>query len=100
MTDVKADFERMEATRRVWLEKMKGLSLTEYDKAKWEGLRKFVYPPRPLDVDVIIDDCTLREGLQMAGLVSPLPDDAALIGILLRDIGVERPEVLTYTKSD
>jgi len=94
------NFEKMEAARREYLEKMKGISLTEYDPEKWAAIRKRAYPPRPLDVDVIIDDTTLRDGLQMAGLVSPLPADAARIASMLRDIGIERIEVLTYTKSD
>ncbi len=94
------NFEKMEEARREYLQKMKGISLTDFDNTKWEAIRKSAYPPRPLDVDVIIDDTTLRDGLQMAGLVSPLPADAARIASLLRDIGVERIEVLTYTRSD
>lgn len=94
------NFEKMEEARREYLEKMKGISLTEFDHATWENIRKKAYPPKPLDCDVIIDDTTLREGLQMAGLVSPLPNDAARIAVMLRDIGIERLEVLTYTKSD
>ena len=94
------DFNKLEEARREYLEKMRGVSLTDFDLGKWEAIRKSAYPPRPLDVDVIIDDTTLRDGLQMAGLVSPLPADAARIATMLRDIGIERIEVLTYTKSD
>ena len=90
----------MEKARAEYLEKMKGISLTDFDITKWENIRKIAYPPRPLDLDVIIDDTTLRDGLQMAGLVSPLPNDVARIATMLRDIGVERLEVMTYTKSD
>lgn len=90
----------MEAARREYIANMKGISLTEFDAAKWEQIRQNAYPPRHLDLDVIIDDTTLRDGLQMAGLVSPLPADAAHIAELLRDLGAERLEVLTYTKSD
>ena len=94
------DFNKLEEARREYLEKMRGVSLTDFDLEKWEAIRKSAYPPRPLDVDVIIDDTTLRDGLQMAGLVSPLPADAARIATMLRDIGIERIEGLTYTKSD
>ena len=94
------NFEKMEGARREYLENMKGISLTDFDLGKWEAIRKSAYPPRPLDVDVILDDTTLRDGLQMAGLVSPLPADAARIASMLRDIGIERLEVLAYTKSD
>ncbi|KUO40393.1 MAG: hypothetical protein APZ16_05985 [Candidatus Hadarchaeum yellowstonense] len=97
---MKMDFEKMEQARREYIEKMKGISLTDFDLDKWEKIRESIYPPRRLNLDVIIDDSTLRDGLQMAGLVSPLPADAARIAEFLRDIGVERLEVLTYTKSD
>lgn len=94
------NFEKMEKARLEYLEKIKGISLTDFDITKWENIRKSAYPPRQLDLDVIMDDSTLRDGLQMAGLVSPLPNDVARIATMLRDIGVERLEVLTYTKSD
>ncbi|MFH1821390.1 MAG: homoaconitate hydratase [Methanobacteriota archaeon] len=94
------NYEKMEEVRREYLEKMKGVSLTDFDISKWEAIRKRVYPPRPLGLDVIIDDTTLRDGLQMAGLVSPLPADAARIASMLSDIGIERLEVLAYTNSD
>jgi len=94
------DFDKMEVARRDYIAGMKGISLTEFDAEKWERIRQNAYPPRQLDLDVVIDDTTLRDGLQMAGLVSPLPADAARIAELLRDLGSERLEVLTYTKSD
>jgi len=94
------DLEKMEEARRAYVEIMKGVSLTDFDMNKWEKIRESAYPPRPLNLDVIIDDTTLRDGLQMAGLVSPVPADAARIAEFLRDIGVERLEVLTYTRSD
>ncbi len=93
-------FEDMENVRRDYLKKTKGMSLTKYDSVIWESLRKSVYKPIPLKTEVVMDDATLREGLQMAGLISPLPEDAAHMASLLRDIGMERLEVLTYTKSD
>ncbi|MDI6819825.1 MAG: hypothetical protein QMC89_02830 [Candidatus Hodarchaeaceae archaeon] len=94
------EIDAMERARREQLQKIKDLSPPEFDKEKWEKLRKVVYKPVPLNVDVVIDDTTLREGLQMAGLVSPHPSDACKIACMLRDIGIERLEVLTYTKSD
>ncbi len=98
--DMKADLDVMEKARREYLERIRSLSPTQFDPAKWNNLRKLVYPPYSLKVDVVIDDTTLREGLQMAGLTSPIPENASRIAAMLRDIGVERLEVLTYTKSD
>jgi isopropylmalate/homocitrate/citramalate synthase len=94
------DFEGMEKDRCEYLAKIKQLSSLEFNPKKWEELRKLVYKVVPLDVDVVIDDTTLREGVQMAGVASPHPSDACRIACMLRDIGVERLEVLTYTKSD
>lgn len=94
------DFEGMEKARREYLAKIRQLSSLEFNPEKWEELRKLVYKVVPLDVDVVIDDTTLREGVQMAGIASPHPSDACRIACMLRDIGVERLEVLTYTKSD
>ena len=94
------DFNRMERTRREYLTKIRELAAAGFDSNNWEEVKKLVYGVVPLDVDVIIDDTTLREGIQMAGIASPHPSDACRIARLLRDIGVERLEVLTYTKSD
>ena len=94
------DFEMMEKARREYLAKIRQFSLVEFNREKWEELRNLVYKTVPLDVDVIIDDTTLREGVQMAGIASPHPSDSCRIACMLRDIGVERLEVLTYTKSD
>lgn len=94
------DFKSMEKVRREYLKKIRQLSFLEFSREKWEELKKLVYKVVPLDVDVVIDDTTLREGVQMAGIVSPHPSDSCRIACLLRDIGVERLEVLTYTKSD
>ncbi len=94
------NFANDEETRRKYLERLSKLSYLTFDPNKWEEQRKFVYKPLPLNVDVIIDDTTLREGLQMAGLTSPSPADTCHVATLLRDIGVERLEVITYTPSD
>ncbi|MCD6248433.1 MAG: hypothetical protein J7J17_03190, partial [Hadesarchaea archaeon] len=83
-----SDLSEMEKIRREYLEKVESLQ-------DWEQQREFVYNIRPLDVDVVIDDTTLREGLQMAGIVSPTPENACRIAVMLRDIGVERIEVMT-----
>ena len=95
------DFKALEEERRRFLEKIIQLSSYEgFDSEKWEELKRAVYEPIPLDVDVIIDDSTLREGLQMAGLLSPRPEEYLKIALMLRDIGVERLEVMIFTKSD
>ncbi|KXB04611.1 hypothetical protein AKJ48_02000 [candidate division MSBL1 archaeon SCGC-AAA261O19] len=93
-------FDEMEDARKEFLKELNKLSTLEFDLEKWEKLKELVYDPQPLDVDVVIDDTTLREGLQMPGILSPPPAEACRIASLLRDIGVERIEVLTYTKSD
>ncbi|MCK4952314.1 hypothetical protein KAS14_00800 [Candidatus Bathyarchaeota archaeon] len=94
------DFTEEEAKRRQYVNMLRKLSSSVFNPAKWEKLKKFVYEPTPLNSDVIIDDTTLREGLQMAGLNTPSPKDVCHVACLLRDIGVEREEVITYTKSD
>ncbi|HID61008.1 MAG TPA: hypothetical protein EYP46_04020 [Hadesarchaea archaeon] len=94
------DFEGMERARREYLTKIRQSASLEFNPEKWEEMRKLVYNVTPLDVDVVIDDTTLREGVQMAGIASPHPSDACRMACMLRDIGVERLEVLTYTKSD
>ena len=93
-------FAREEEARKKYIGLLKKLSPPTFDATKWEKLRHLVYPPRPLDVKVVIDDTTLREGLQMAGLSYPSSEDMCHIATLLNDIGVERIEVMTYTKSD
>ena len=95
-----ARFDRLESVRRKYVARIKSLSPKRFDPEKWGELKEMIYPSRRLDVDVIIDDTTLRDGIQMAGLISPRPADACKIACLLRDIGVERLEVLMYTRSD
>jgi len=95
------DFEALEEKRREFLNRIKELALSErFDQECWERLRELVYNPMPLNVDVVIDDCTLREGLQMAGLLTPRPEEYLKIASMLREIGVERLEVMIYAKSD
>ncbi|MCS7138870.1 MAG: hypothetical protein NZ873_02290 [Crenarchaeota archaeon] len=93
-------FERNEYKRRITVQELVNLSKQKYDPESWNRLRMMLYPPRKLDVNVIIDDSTLREGLQMAGLTTPSAEDMAEIGRLLYEIGIERIEVMTYTDTD
>ena len=53
----------------------------------------------PLKTDPIIDDTTLRDGVQMPGLAVS-PEDAAEIARLLDEIGVERIELHHFQKPD
>jgi len=53
----------------------------------------------PLKTEPIIDDTTLRDGIQMPGLAAA-PKDAARIAQLLSEMGVERIEVYHYQKPD
>ena len=95
------DFEALEERRNRFLNTVKDLGLYEqFDEERWERLKELVYNPMPLNVDVVIDDCTLREGLQMAGLLTPRPEEYLKIALTLREIGVERLEVMIYAKSD
>jgi len=52
-----------------------------------------------LETDPVIDDTTLRDGVQMPGLAVS-PEDAAEIARLLDVIGVERIELHHYQRSD
>jgi len=63
-----------------------------------EDYRSF-YRPIPLKVNPIIDDCTLRDGIQMPG-TAVSPRHAAHIAYLLDAIGVERIEVHQYQEPD
>lgn len=52
-----------------------------------------------LNTDPIIDDTTLRDGMQMPGLAAR-PKDAAKIAKMLCDIGAERIELFHYQEPD
>ena len=98
---VHEDLDFLEGVRRRLIEKLTSLSYFDgFDREKWEEVKRIIYKPLPLNVDVIIDDTTLREGLQMAGLLNPRPEEYLKIALMLREIGVERLEVMIYTKSD
>src|SRR4030042_589875 len=63
-----------------------------------EGYTNF-YNKLPLRVNPIIDDTTLRDGIQMPG-TAVSPRHATHIAYLLDAIGVERIEVHQYQKPD
>lgn len=60
---------------------------------------KNFYFKMSLKTNPIIDDTTLRDGIQMPGLAVD-PEDAAKIAQLLNEAGVERIEIFHYQKSD
>lgn len=59
----------------------------------------FYFRVIPLKTEPLIDDTTLRDGVQMPGLAIA-PEDTAEIARLLDEIGVERIELHHYHKSD
>lgn len=61
-------------------------------------LKQF-YFKLPLDTEPILDDTTLRDGIQMPGLAVG-PKDAAKIAQYLSEVGVERIEVFHYQEPD
>jgi isopropylmalate/homocitrate/citramalate synthase len=62
-------------------------------------IKDFFFKMPPLKTEAIIDDTTLRDGIQMPGLAAG-PKDAAKIAQLLCDIGVERIEMFHYQEPD
>lgn len=62
-------------------------------------LDDFFFKMPPLKTDPIIDDTTLRDGMQMPGLATR-PQDAAKIAQSLCDIGAERIELFHYQDPD
>jgi isopropylmalate/homocitrate/citramalate synthase len=62
-------------------------------------IQDFYFKLKPLNINTIIDDSTLRDGIQMPGLAVG-PEDAAKIAELLCDIGVERIELFHYQEPD
>ena len=94
------DFTREEEVRNRLLTKIKGLSSITFNPDKWAEIKSEIYKVLPLDVEIVMDDTTLREGLQMAELSSPTAADMAKIARLLKETGVERIETVTYSPSD
>jgi isopropylmalate/homocitrate/citramalate synthase len=62
-------------------------------------LEDFYFKMPPLKTEPIIDDTTLRDGIQMPGLATG-PQDAENIAQLLSDLGAERLEVFHYQEPD
>ncbi len=62
-------------------------------------LDDFFFKMPTLQVDPIIDDTTLRDGMQMPGLAAK-PEDAAQIAQLLSDVGAQRIELFHYQAVD
>ncbi|MGE5533074.1 MAG: LeuA family protein [Bacillota bacterium] len=62
-------------------------------------IKDFYFKLKPLKTDPIIDDTTLRDGIQMPGLAAG-PRDSAKIAQLLNEIGVERIELFHYQEPD
>jgi isopropylmalate/homocitrate/citramalate synthase len=62
-------------------------------------INDFYFKLKPLKTDPIIDDTTLRDGIQMPGLAAR-PKDAAKIAQLLNEIGVERIELFHFQEPD
>jgi isopropylmalate/homocitrate/citramalate synthase len=62
-------------------------------------LDDFLFKMPALKTDPIIDDTTLRDGMQMPGLAAR-PQDAAKIAQLLCQIGAERIELFHYQEPD
>lgn len=62
-------------------------------------IKDYFFKMKPLQTDVILDDTTLRDGIQMPGLAAG-PKDTAKIAELLSEIGVERIEMFHYQEPD
>ncbi|MCW4017905.1 MAG: isopropylmalate synthase [Candidatus Bathyarchaeota archaeon] len=62
-------------------------------------LEDFYFKMPKLKTETIIDDTTLRDGIQMPGLATG-PKEAAKIAKLLCELGVERLEVFHYQQPD
>ena len=63
------------------------------------SLKDFYFKMPPLKTEPILDDTTLRDGIQMPGLAVH-PQDAAKIAQMLCDVGVERIELFHYQEPD
>ena len=62
-------------------------------------IKDYFFKMKPLQTEAIIDDTTLRDGIQMPGLAAG-PKEAARIAELLSEIGVERIEMFHYQEPD
>jgi isopropylmalate/homocitrate/citramalate synthase len=70
----------------------------ETESSEKMDLQNF-YFKLPLKTEPIIDDTTLRDGIQMPGLAAG-PKDSAKIAQFLAEIGVERIELFHYQEPD
>jgi len=61
--------------------------------------KDFCFNVLPLKTEPLIDDTSLRDGIQMPGLAAS-PEDTAQIARLLDEIGVDRIEIHHYQKPD
>jgi len=68
-------------------------------KSEKSGDLGFYFPKLPLEVEPVIDDTTLRDGVQMPG-IAVSPENTAHIARLLDSIGVERIELHHYQRQD
>lgn len=59
----------------------------------------YYFNKMPLNTEPLIDDTTLRDGIQMPGLAVS-PEDAAEIARLMDEVGVERIELHHYQRPD
>jgi isopropylmalate/homocitrate/citramalate synthase len=75
-----------------------GRSIKKTQSNEKMDLQEF-YFKLPLKTEPIIDDTTLRDGIQMPGLAAG-PKDAARIAQFLADVGVERIEIFHYQEPD
>ena len=62
-------------------------------------IKDFYFKLPALKTDPIIDDTTLRDGIQMPGLAAG-PKDSAKIAQLLSEVGIERIELFHYQEPD
>src|SRR5512137_554445 len=62
-------------------------------------IKDYFFKMKPLQTEAILDDTTLRDGIQMPGLAAG-PKEAAKIAELLSEIGVERIEMFHYQEPD
>ncbi len=65
------------------------------NKMNWRNF----FPESPLKTEPILDDSTLRDGVQMPGIATS-PEDTAKIAFMLDQIGIERIEVHHFQKPD
>ncbi len=62
-------------------------------------IKDYFFKMKPLKTEAIVDDTTLRDGLQMPGLAAG-PKDAAKVAQMLSEVGVERIEMFHYQEPD